>query len=121
MEFTRTPGKAHGQRVTEFLVTAFVNALHQREHIVHEHIHMPILFDNELRKLFENILLGKVSHKAGILADINIGDQRAFLFEFTHDGCPDSMGPARHNDHFIFERFHGYKYTTIQNNLSTTK
>ena len=38
---------AHGQCVVEFLVTALVNALHQRERVIHQHIHAPVLFDNE--------------------------------------------------------------------------
>ena len=67
---------ADSQRIAEFFVATFVNTLHQRKRVIHQHIHMTVFFDNELHKFFKNIFLGKVPHKAGILADVNI----PFLF-----------------------------------------
>ena len=98
------------QRVAEFLVTALVNALHQRERVIHQHIHVPVFFDDELRKLFEDFL-GEAPHKAVILANVDVGDLRPLFLEFTHDSCTNPVRPARHHDHFIFKRFHERKYT----------
>ena len=77
---------ADRQRVAEFLVAALVNALHQRERVIYQHIHVPVLFEDELRKLFEDILLRQVPDKAGILANVDIRDLRPLFFEFTHNG-----------------------------------
>ena len=98
-------GDAYPQGVVEFLIAALVKALHQRQGVVDQKIHMPIIGKDLLSKIFQDRLFCQITHVVIIGQQINHTDMGPFLPKGICNGLSDSLGAAGHDSYFSGKHF----------------
>ena len=94
----------HG--ILELLVTARVDALHQRQGIVDEIVHVTMLRNDLLGELLQSLLVGNIAHKVVALLHVNHTDLRPSLPKLLRNATANTLCATSHDDYFIFEIFH---------------
>ena len=94
---------ANTQGILKFLITAFVDALHQWQGIVDEIIHMPMLGNHFLHKLLQHLFVCKVAHKVVTLLFIDYANSGSTFPEFFRYTSSDTLCTTCDDYYFIFE------------------
>ena len=95
-------GNAHPQSIVEFLIAAFVDALHQGQSVVDEVIHMAVLGNHRLGELLQCGRIGNVSHETVGFQQVDNAYLRTGLAEFPGDGLADALCTAGDHNHLVF-------------------
>ena len=98
-------GDADGEGVLEFLVGAFADALHQRQGVVDEEIHMAVRFQHMGRKPFQRFFFADVADKMVAGRDVDDLDLCALGLKRLRNRFSNAVGAAGDHGHFVF-KFH---------------